>query len=347
MKRLNRPIRRSLWLSVGLAVGLVATMVTPAVYAATQAGSKGIGPGYPKPGGIYTPFTNCPVLHSLSLMSQSVSGDATACVAGEATSGTIKIGNITTQVVYPVTAQFGAFSAPNSTPTQFSTLPPPSGVSAELKTSPDFVPGGLLQALGCPSKNSVIEAMCKKAKSYGGNYLNVYALAEEALPVTNFAVFSWTQPIMIRLINPLLGSDCSIGSPDNPITVNPQLSGGSLEELLDPNPKAHPNTAVLELEGTTASDSTFSAPEILGCGPGGAKDIPVDEQLDSYTGLPSASGSNSLSLTGNFFLADCYNSVNQAKILLAAIEASHGVPPSDGSSTVQSLASLKGHYGIT
>ena len=49
-----------------------------------------------------------------------------------------------------------------------------------------------------------------------------------------------------------------------------------------------------------ASDTTFSAPGVTGCGPGGAKNIPVDEALDTGTGLPAASGVNSLTLNGNF-----------------------------------------------
>jgi hypothetical protein len=279
------------------------------------------------------------------------STSATGCVAGDAVSGTIKIGNLTTSVVHPVTAQFGIWSVPNGSPSQFSggLLPPPAGVSAELVTSPELVPGGLLQALGCTTATTaVIKRLCTEAKYFGGKYLNVYALAQEALPVTNFSVVTWSQPIKIRLVNPLLGSYCYIGSNDNPIMLNPALTGTIVEEP-DPNPTKHPNTAVLEITGATAADNTFAAPVVTGCGPGGSANIAIDEQIDSYAGLPSASGNNSLSLSGTFYLADCFNSQNQAKILLSAFKASDGIPPvgrpREGASRI-TLASLRGRYGF-
>jgi len=358
MKFTRKPARRTfLWgattatLAAMTAFGVASSGVAAqsASRSASLSSSSQIGPGYPPPGGIYAPFTNCPLLNPL--LQESVAGDATGCIAGAATSGTIKIGNLTTAVVHPVTAQFGVWSPANAAPTQLSggTLAPPAGTSAELVTSPEFVPGGLLQALGCTTAtNAVIKKICTEAKYFGGNYLNVFALAQEALPIYNFELTTWTQPIQIRLVNPLLGSYCYIGSVDNPIVINPSVTGSIVIEP-DPNQTKHPNTDVLEITGpATASDSTFSAPAITGCGPGGSANIPVDEQLDSYAGLPSASGSNSLSLSGNFYFADSFGST-QAKTLLAAFRASDGTPPAGAPRQGASRfapAGLHGHYGI-
>jgi hypothetical protein len=320
--------------TVATAAALTVFGVTTSAQAASHASShpatpSSIGPGYPPPGGIYAPFTNCPLLNPL--MQESLSGDGTGCVAGDAVSGSIKIGNLNTPVSYPVTAQFGIWDPPGATPLQFTggILPPPAGIPAMLATSPDLVPGGLLKALGCPSATPEIQKLCTEAKYYGGKYLNVYALAQEAGPVSNFALTTWTQPIMIKLINPLLGSYCYIGSTNSPIDINPNVTG-TLGEVPDPNPTAHPNTAVLEITNATATDTTFAAPVVTGCGPGGSANIAIDEQLDTYAGLPSASGNNSLTLNGNFYLADCYNTSNQANILLRAFKASEGVPPANG-----------------
>ena len=173
----------------------------------------------------------------------------------------------------------------------------------------------------------------QQAEDLGGKYNQVYGLAESAGQLTNFALTKWTQRMMIRLVNPLLGRDCTIGDANQPIVVNPQISlaaGGSLKELTDPDPAEHPDTAVLDITAATASDTTFTAPAVTNCGPGGAADVAVDEALDSYAGLPSASGHNSLSLSGSFEVADCYNSSDQAKILLSAFEASHGTPAASG-----------------
>lgn len=93
------------------------------------------------------------------------------------------------------------------------------------------------------------------------------------------------------------------------------------------------------------TDTTFTAPGVTNCGPGGGADDAVDEALDAGTGLPSASGVNSLTLSDQFEVADCFYSKNQAKILLSAFLASrHGetasarrIPISDLHATLRKL----------
>jgi hypothetical protein len=328
-----------------IAVGVPAAALAahPGSHAKTAAG----GPGYPPPGGIYKPFTNCPLLNPL--MKESLPNDATGCIAGDAVTGLIKIGNITTPVAHPVTAQFGVWSPPNATPSQLTggILPPPSGLPAQLVTSPEFVPGGLLQALGCPSSNPTVQNLCVQAQNFGGKYLKVFALAQTAGQITNFALTTWTQPIKFKLINPLLGNNCYIGSDNNPVVINPSVTG-TLGFLPDPNPAKHPNTDVLAVTGATATDTTFSAPGVTGCGPGGSANIAVDEAIDAANGLPAASGVNSLTLNGNFYFADCFNSKNQAKILLSAFADSVGTASRERPEGVRRLsaAALRGHFGI-
>jgi hypothetical protein len=213
-------------------------------------------------------------------------------------------------------------------------VPPAAGISAILTTKPDLIPESLTTALGCPSTNTVVENLCVKAENYGGRYLDVYALAEEAGPITNFDLLSWTQPVIFRLINPLLGKTCAIGTIGDPVVLNPSLSISTGQLEYDPNPAKHPDTFVLATQ-STASDTTFSAPGVSGCGPGGVNNIPVDAALDASSGLPAASGANSLTLTGTFNVAatEAYGdpSVHQpadnAKILLSAFKASVGTPP--------------------
>ena len=114
------------------------------------------------------------------------------------------------------------------------------------------------------------------------------------------------QPVKFQLINPLLGNNCYIGSDANPVVVNPSLSvgpGGRFFTKTDPVPSVHPDTFILGIRGAVASDTTFSAPVVLGCGPGGVADVNVDLALDTFAGLPSASGNNSLTLSGTFTIA--------------------------------------------
>jgi hypothetical protein len=306
-----------------------------------------LGPGYPPPGGIYTPFTNCPLLKPL--MQESVGGSATGCIAGDATSGSIKIGKVTTTISHPVIAQFGAWDPPNAQPNQFSggILPPFAGLSAQLVSSPEFVPGGLLQALGCPSKNATVENLCQEATYFGGKYLNVHALAESAGPITNFELTTWTQPLKFKLINPLLGAHCYIGSDDNPVVVNPMVNGTLVEET-DPNPTEFPDVAVLAITDGTATDTTFTAPVVTGCGPGGTANIPVDRAIDRAVGLPSPAGKNSLTLDGTFYFGASFAPSNMANNLLAAFKASVGLPPPSLRNAHRiSAASLRdGRFGI-
>ena len=327
MKPSSPRFRRVLWLGTsGAAVAaLVVAAVTSSVAAqrTSLAGTSLRGPGYPPPRGMYAPFTNCPLKNPL----MHESNDFTACTGGNATSGSITIGNITTPVVQPVNVQFGFYTPPSQT-YYADVLPPRAGLSAQLVTKPDLIPQSLTTALGCPSSNTTVENICQQAQTRGGSYNQVYALAESDGAITNFALLSWTQPVMFKLINPLLGNNCTIGTVGNPIVLNPSLSISGGQIVTDPNPAAHPDTSVLETQ-STAADTTFSAPGVTGCGPGGVANIAVDEALDTGTGLPAASG-NSLSLTGSFDIAVTEASndtsvpqpADNAAILLSAFKAS-------------------------
>jgi hypothetical protein len=225
-------------------------------------------------------------------------------------------------VAHPVVAQFGAWAPPGASPSQFTggILPPPDG--KELVVSPEFVPGGMLRALGCPSSTPAVEKLCKEAVLPGESTV-IKALVQSAGPITNFALTTWTQPVKIKFINALLGTNCYIGSDDNPIVLNPNVTG-TFGFVPDPNPTRFPQTVVLEVTSAQATDDTFSVPVVTGCGPGGAANIAIDTAIDTSNGLPSASGSNHLVLNGNFYFADDYSAAHQANELLAAFRASRG-----------------------
>jgi hypothetical protein len=379
MKGSSRRFRRAFFVSataVATAAMTVAAVTTSAAGAQPKphAGPSQIGPGYPPPGGIYSLFTNCPLLNPLMQESPSVTDPMyqgvsyAACVAGDAASGTLKIGNITTPVVRPVNVQFAFFPPPNSAPGGDNTtglsptpavLPPPAGLSAMLVTKPDLIPESLLTALGCPGTAPVVKRLCVEAKNFGGKFLDIFGLAQSAGQLTNFGLTSWTQRIKIKLINPLLGNNCYIGTDQNPIVVNPQLSiapGGQLLVKPDPNPAKHPDTEVLDITAATASDNTFFAPAVTGCGPGGLANVTVDEAIDTSAGLPAASGANSLSLSGTFQVAVSFDGEdstlpqpqNNPKILLSAFKASVGLPPASRQEAVRriSFADLRHSFGL-
>ncbi len=336
-----------------IAVGVPAAAL--ATHPASHAGPAQIGPGYPPPGGIYAPFTNCPLLNPL--MAESTPGNATGCVAGQVTSGSITIGSITTPVVRPVNVQYGIWDPVNASAGGDNPaggqwaggiLPPPAGLSAMLVTKPDLIPVPLTTVLGCATATDpVVKNLCSQAVHFGGKYLDVYAQAQTAGQITNFDLTTWTQRIKFKLINPLLGN-CYIGSDNNPIVINPVVTG-TLSGETDPNPARFPNIVIFVVSGGTATDTTFTAPGVTGCGPGGAKNIPVDEALDAGAGLPAASGVNSLTLSGTLYLADSYGNAIQAKTLLAAFKASVGTAgPRESVRRISaaSLNKLRGRFGI-
>src|SRR6516164_120476 len=111
MKPSSRRIRRALWLSAAAAAAaaLIVPAVTTSVAAqpASPAGASVRGPGYPPPKGIYQPFVNCPlndpVMHEVMATGIGTNGGGlAACTAGNATGGSITIGNIITPVVQAV-----------------------------------------------------------------------------------------------------------------------------------------------------------------------------------------------------------------------------------------------------
>jgi hypothetical protein len=288
--------------------GLAAPALARPSAAGTLAGTTTKGPGYPPPKGIYKPFTNCPLNNPImhedgQLSATNTFGGFAACVAGNAMGGTVTLGTITTTVTEPVNVQFGFAWNPSVTNYPLPVYPPLAGESALLSTKPDLIPESLTTALGCSTATDpTVQHICQQAQAKGGVYNQVFALAQEAGAIRNFNLLSWTQPVKFQLINPLLGSNCFIGSDSDPVVVNPSLSlgpGGSFTFTTDPQPTVHPDTFVIALNGAVASDNTFSAPGVLGCGPGGVANVAVDLALDASSGLPAASG-NSLTLTGTF-----------------------------------------------
>ena len=276
--------------------------------------------GYPTPGGIYAPFTNCPLRNPV--MRGSVGGSATGCIASINTSGTFTINGIPTPITHPVIVQFGVWSPPNATPNQFSggVVQPANGQS--LVTSPEQVPGGLPLLLLCPGSTPGVAKLCKKAMTSG--HTEVTAQVLSAGPIDNFQLTTFTQPVKIKLSNPLLGGNCFIGSDSDPIVLNPNIISGNLQFFFDPDTVRFPNTAVLAILDAVATDDTFSVPAATGCGPGGV----ANDAINSLLGLPSPSGNNHLVLNGTSLFADDFSDGNQANELLEAFHVSAKASPS-------------------
>jgi hypothetical protein len=119
------------------------------------------------------------------------------------------------------------------------------------------------------------------------------------------AVFGGEEPIYrvatrIHLEGSGLGSSCYIGTPAEPIKLEPRIvappSGGGL--LQDPNGLP---VEVLFLDGVTLEDAAYAVPGASGCGvvdPATQKGS-LDEQINGLIGLPAASGDSKLVFSNN------------------------------------------------
>jgi hypothetical protein len=92
-------------------------------------------------------------------------------------------------------------------------------------------------------------------------------------------------PIKVRLVSPLLGAECSIGSNSHPIVLS--LTTGTSGRLTG---NAGKNTStgygrILVVRGFSGVSSGFAVPKASGCG-----SALVDEAIDAKLGLPLSKG---------------------------------------------------------
>ena len=112
------------------------------------------------------------------------------------------------------------------------------------------------------------------------------AVTELAAPASSISLsyepqLALTLPVKVRLVNPLLGAECSIGSSLHPIELN--LTTGRSGGLTG---NAGQETGIEEGEillktGVLMVSSGFAVPKAVGCG-----SAVVDEAVDAKLGLP-------------------------------------------------------------
>ncbi len=187
-----------------------------------------------------------------------------------------------------------------------------------LSKTPQNVPGGLLGLVNCKEIlgegewEKFLRGACESV--FENNLTGVRAITELAKPASEITInknnlvneegVDLGLPVKVRLENPLLGSECYIGSSSKPIVWN--LTTGKT------NPKA-PNTPIhgsvgeitftesfniVNITGNSSVNNEFAAPEATGCG-GWPLEYLLDPIIDAKIGLPSAEGKNTAILTGN------------------------------------------------
>ncbi len=225
-------------------------------------------------------FAHCPVDNP----------NVSLCLAASDTA-TFTINSTTLTETSPITLSLGLIANPDGS---YTAVLPDDGTPA-LSAPPIPVPGGLLNIPG----SSGLLAVTATPQLVGTPVFNLDNLLSGDGPAI-------TLPSDVLLTNPLLGADCTVGTPNDPEVLN--LTDGTT----NPPPPNMPITGSLgklrvlyngkavKTKGTRLVDNSYGVPGASGCGPGGF----FDPLLDYLRGLPSAAGTNSAILSGTSGLAE-------------------------------------------
>jgi hypothetical protein len=221
----------------------------------------------PAPG--YEEFTGCP--------SRTVNTNVRFCVTSVVDGGHLQLGSKDTPIVDPITL-VGATTTTGS----FEL--------GSFDGGRQTVPGGLVGLTGLDWLADVL----------GLNALKVYAESELVGTPSNPAADPFVLRLKVKLVNPVLGDSCYIGSDANPIILNltrgttappppnQPITGDPGTSVADPN---LPN--VIRNLDVKLVDNSFAAPAANGCRLQlGLLNVPIDDLVNLQSGLPSPAGTN-------------------------------------------------------
>lgn len=247
-----------------LMVAAVATLALTAMVAPTAAQAATPAPGYSQ-------FAGCP--------SSAENPAITGCLRAVISSGHFKMGKKNVPITKPIILSGGV----NSEFQEFSATSKGGLLPAE-----QLVPGGVIGLTGL---------------DWLVNFLDIDALQLKA--VTQLVGQphigeKFVLPIRVKLINPVLGNNCYIGSPANPIKLeltqgttsppppNKPISGQPFQSFTE-----HPS-GITTMEDAIFVDNSFSAPGATGCTLTlfGFIPISINGLVNSQSGLPSPAGNN-------------------------------------------------------
>lgn len=212
----------------------------------------------PAPG--YTQFAGCPT--------PTESTETAVCMRSVIKSGNFKMGNKNVPITKPMTLSGGL----NGELQNFK-----ANSKGGLTKAEQLVPGGVIGLTGL---------------DWLINFLDIDSLQLKAItelagqPVIGFE--GLTMPIKVRLVNPVLGSKCYVGSNSAPIVL-------FLKEEVSPE-FIEDESGILTIKNGVFSDKTFSAPGANGCTLTlfGFIPISINGLVNSQSGLPAATGNETV-----------------------------------------------------
>lgn len=210
----------------------------------------------------YAPFLDCPT------------ATAKYCVYSEVTGGEFKMGNKQVPIEKPIVLQ-GGLEKENAAPQ--SLIPARDGDT--LISPPQKVPGGLLGIGLLEGITGEVTATATLAGPATNVKVNQFYLIEGGGMAVEL-------PLKIKLDNPLLGDNCSIGSETEPVVLHLATSVKGTVTDLDKN-------RIVKVNGVTLEDNTFPVPAAKDCG----LSTPL---VNLLAGLPAPAGSNKAVMIGSF-----------------------------------------------
>lgn len=254
------------------------------------------------PKGEFAVFADCPTSNP----------ELSACLVSRTESGEITIGSTAVPIKATQTLQ-GGFIEEESGALKFVG----AADGNTFSKTPQKVPGGLLSLVKCNEIKG--EGFFEKAERatceaiFENGVTGVNATTELAAPASSIGLneeaflggigTAVSLPVKVKLENPLLGSECYIGSNTSPIVL--KLTTGETKPPLPNKPikgkigklSDRSEGRILVITGDSLVDNSFSAPGVSGCG--GFFSFLLNPIINSKIGLPSAAGHNTAILTGS------------------------------------------------
>lgn len=274
-----------------------------AAIAVVALGALLAAPGASAHTGEFAKFNNCP----------STNKSVEKCLYALTTSGSVVLGKKTVPIVNPVTLQ-GGVGVPNEEDVA-NFFGATNGVT--LSNTPQPVPGGLTGLVNCKEISNVILRISCEAVFENG-FTGVNATLELAKPASEIRVnqvalagelgVALKLPVKVQLENPLLGSECFIGSSSSPLIWNLTTGETTPPAGTAPIHGARGTLSFLEkfeiakFTGNKLVDNGWSAPGANGCG-GFFGELFLDPIINASVGVPSAAGKNVATLNNEVYIA--------------------------------------------
>jgi len=234
------------------------------------------------------------------------------CTYAQTTSGEFAVGSTKVPVSKTITLQGGGIEFE---PGKLFLFPAKNGES--LSKTALNVPGGLLNIINCKEikGEGLFEKLARGSceSIFENKVTGVTATTELVANAGNPAILdassllsetgtALTLPVRVHLSNPLLGSNCYIGSETNPINLH--LTTGTTSPP-EPNKPISGKTGTVTTEGeeliivlneNSLVDNGWATPTAEGCG--GFFSFLINPLVNSKLGLPSKAGHNTAILNG-------------------------------------------------